>query len=270
VLLTVDAIARSPLATGQYSVRKILGLWLLVTAPMGIFRFVVHPWLMPRVDLDPGILYWWLMIAGMMWQFVLSVVVLRSEGHTHSWRGLKDRLWLNPPKHPKRPGRYLLAYCFTVPVILYAFAVEQSGWFDWIATSINSQWPALKAPSYILIESLQPLADGGAWYILGIAILSSVLNYLLGEELFFRGVLLPKMIGVFGRGAWVANGVLFAAYHVHKIDEVPLFIVGSLFYGYLNQRYRSFWPAVVIHGFEGLMLISIIFAALAAGRGGLT
>jgi uncharacterized protein len=266
VLLTVAATAASPPDTAQYSVRKIVGLWLLVTAPMGLFRFVVHPWLMPRADLDPGILYWWLMIVGMAWQFVLSVVVLRSESYTLNWRSLKDRLWLNPPKHPKRPGRYLLAYCFTVPVVIYAFAIEQSGWFDWIATSINSQWPALKAPPYILIESLQPLADSGAWYIFGIAILSSVFNYLLGEELFFRGVLLPKMMGVFGRGAWAANGVLFAAYHVHKIDEVPLFIVGSVFYGYLNQRYRSFWPSVVIHGVEGVVLIGMILAALLAGR----
>ena len=37
----------------------------------------------------------------------------------------------------------------------------------------------------------------------------------------FRGVLLPKMRGVFGKWDWVANSVLFGPYHMH----VPLRIV---------------------------------------------
>jgi membrane protease YdiL (CAAX protease family) len=42
-----------------------------------------------------------------------------------------------------------------------------------------------------------------------------VFNTVLGEELLFRGFLLPRMNGAFGRGDWLANGVLFAAYHLH-------------------------------------------------------
>ena len=39
----------------------------------------------------------------------------------------------------------------------------------------------------------------------------TVFNTVLGEELLFRGLLLPRMNGVFGRRDWLANGVLFAA-----------------------------------------------------------
>jgi membrane protease YdiL (CAAX protease family) len=39
---------------------------------------------------------------------------------------------------------------------------------------------------------------------------------ILGEELLFRGVLLPKMNRTFGRWDWLANGVLFGAYHPHQ------------------------------------------------------
>jgi membrane protease YdiL (CAAX protease family) len=35
------------------------------------------------------------------------------------------------------------------------------------------------------------------------------------EELPFCGYLLPGMSGAFGRGDWLVNGVLFAAYHLH-------------------------------------------------------
>ncbi len=248
--------------TPAYRLRKILFLWMLVTIPMGLFRFVLHPWLLPRVDLHPGILYWWLMIFGMVWQFVLSVIVLRLECRVWSWQWLKSRLWIQPPVHPQRRVRWRRAYLYTVPIVLYVFAVEGTGWFDGLENWMVSEWPALRPPAYIQIEALRPLADSGAWYILGIALISSVFNYLLGEELFFRGVLLPRMEGVFGRWAWAANGVLFATYHVHKIEEVPLFIVGSLFTSLLNQRYRSFWLGVVIHGVEGVILLAIILAAL--------
>jgi membrane protease YdiL (CAAX protease family) len=37
----------------------------------------------------------------------------------------------------------------------------------------------------------------------------AVFNTVLGEELLFRGLLLPRMNGVFGERDWLANGVLF-------------------------------------------------------------
>ena len=56
----------------------------------------------------------------------------------------------------------------------------------------------------------------GAWWFFALFVIYAVFNTILGEEFLFRGVLLPKMEGVFGRGSWVANGVLFALYHVHQ------------------------------------------------------
>jgi membrane protease YdiL (CAAX protease family) len=52
-------------------------------------------------------------------------------------------------------------------------------------------------------------------------VINAVFNTFLGEEFLFRGVLLPKMEGVFGRGSWVANGVLFGFYHVHQPWGIP-------------------------------------------------
>jgi hypothetical protein len=48
-----------------------------------------------------------------------------------------------------------------------------------------------------------------------------VFNSVLGEDLLFRGLLLPRMRGVFGRGDFVANGVLFAVYHLHQPWAIP-------------------------------------------------
>ncbi|MNO43794.1 hypothetical protein D3C76_340230 [compost metagenome] len=103
----------------QYSDRKILGLWALVALPMVFFRFVLIPVLMPIVSIHPGILYWMLMIGGMIWQFVLSVIILRKELGRLTWEKLRKRLWLNHPVHPKTFKVYRLAYSFTIPIIIY-------------------------------------------------------------------------------------------------------------------------------------------------------
>ena len=55
-----------------------------------------------------------------------------------------------------------------------------------------------------------------------------VFNTVLGEELLFRGYLLPRMNGVFGRRDWLANGVLFAAYHLHVPWVIPADAAGHV------------------------------------------
>jgi membrane protease YdiL (CAAX protease family) len=57
--------------------------------------------------------------------------------------------------------------------------------------------------------SAQSLADPrfqGQWWILGLALASMLFNYILGEELPFRGVLLRRMAGVFRRWDWSPTG----------------------------------------------------------------
>ncbi|MDP9359301.1 MAG: CPBP family intramembrane metalloprotease [Chloroflexota bacterium] len=49
----------------------------------------------------------------------------------------------------------------------------------------------------------------------------------VGDELLFRGILLSKMRGVFGRLDWVANGLLFGLYPLHQ----PWSIVGTMAHG---------------------------------------
>ncbi len=242
----------------QYSKKKIFFLWALVALPMLLLKFVALPVLMGVVDIHPGILYWWLMIIGMIWQFFLSLIILRKELGKLSWEKLKNRLWLNPPKNPKNGNTFRKAYLLTIPIIIYAAIVEQLGIFSFIEEGVLQLLPFMADPVYTHIESLMAPEFQDAWYLLGIAVISSIFNYLLGEELFFRGILLPKMEGAFGQWDWVINGILFSTYHLHKFAEIPIFIFGSIFYSLLNKRYKSFYPGLIIHGVEAIPLFLFI------------
>jgi CAAX protease family protein len=48
-----------------------------------------------------------------------------------------------------------------------------------------------------------------------------IFNTVLGKELLFRGLLLPRMRAAFGRWDWLANGVLFGIYHLHVPWTIP-------------------------------------------------
>jgi uncharacterized protein len=245
----------------QYSLFKILAIWASVTAPMAVLAWVVGPAIIPHTSLHPGLVHWMLMVVGMMWQFVVSLAVLRHELGGLRWSTVKERIRLNLPRDPKsgRPRKVL--FLWAVP----AFLANALG--GYLALGLDRAWtnwlPGLDEPSYTNIQGLVDPQFQGQWWILGLTVTSMLFNYILGEELLFRGVLLPKMAGVFGRWDWVANTVLFGLYHVHKIWAWPSMIASSFGVAWAAKRYRSMWMGVIVHGLEGYFIVLVV--AILAG-----
>ena len=168
---------------------------------------------------------------------------------------IKKRIWLNLPRDPRtgRPRKVL--FLWTVPALaanyLAAYLVS------WVDTAWTTLVPALREPSYTRVEGLVDPQFQGQWWILGLTLTSMLFNYLLGEELLFHGVLLPRMAGVFGRWDWVANSVLFGLYHVHRIWAWPS-LIASCFDAWAARRYRSLWMSVIVHGVQGYFIVLVV------------
>jgi membrane protease YdiL (CAAX protease family) len=253
---SLSAQLDAPASSKQYSLTKILAVWASVTVPMGLLAWVVAPAIIPHTSLHPGFVHWMLMVVGMMWQFVVSLAVLRHELGGLHWPALKKRIWLNIPRDPRsgKPRKVLflgaLPAVAAVGIGAYLGSWLDTAWTDWL--------PFLHEPSYTNAQSLADPKFQGQWWILGLALTSMLFNYVLGEELLFRGVLLPRMAGVFGRWDWVANSVLFGLYHVHKIWAWPSMITTAFGLSWAARRYRSFWMGVIVHGVEGFFIVVIV------------
>lgn len=228
---------------------------------MFLLAWVVAPLVIPRSPLHPGITYWLLMILGMIWQFVVSVVLLIAEGQVWNWSALKRRLWLNTPISPVSGHKEPALWWWVLPCLLFSFLVNEvlGGPLDSVM-----RWllPQAQMPPHADIRSLNSPQFAGQWWLLGVALLSAVFNYFLGEELLFRGVLLPRMRGVFGKWDWAANALLFGFYHLHKPWAWPSIILGNLAICWPAARFKSNWLAVAVHGTEGLVLIVLILLVL--------
>lgn len=245
----------------QYSFWQIIAIWGSVTLPMALLTWIVAPALIPHVPLHPGITYWLLMILGMVWQFIVSLWIVYRELGTLRWSAIRQRTWLQTPRHPftNQPDRKL--YAWLLPCLLFS-ALVNMGLGDTLDAAMAGLFPSLQPASFMDTSQLATPEFQGQWWVLGIALVSIVFNYFLGEEFLFRGVLLPKMQGVFGKYDWVANAVLFSFYHLHKPWTLPTQLLGNLAISWPARRFRSNWMAVIVHGVEAILVLALTLAVI--------
>jgi membrane protease YdiL (CAAX protease family) len=254
----------------QYSLAKILGIWALSALPMGILSWIVFPALSPDFNLDPlgaGVTRIVLLTIGLIWLFVLSMIIVRQEEGDLRWATVKRRLRLNTPRDPKsgEPRRrlWLWAILFVIAIFVWEIALKSyvsELWvslFPFFAEPTGYSFGALFGSQ----EILQRLV--GAWWFFGLFVVFAVFNSILGEEFLFRGVLLPKMEGVFGKWSWIASGVLHAIWHVHQPWVIAETVIGSaFFYTFPSWRFRSTWMGIIVHSvqnvFFGFLVLGVI------------
>ncbi|MGZ3652748.1 MAG: CPBP family glutamic-type intramembrane protease, partial [Bdellovibrionota bacterium] len=153
--------------------------------------------------------------------------LIRREVRPLTWENLKKRLWLSAPTDPHSGRRRPILFLWVIPVLVYGFALGQTGVLEPLRAAVLRLAPGLGTPAYAEVTGIASPQFVGAWWVVGLALVSCLFNYLLGEELLFRGILLPRMNGVFGRFDWLANACLFAAYHVHKASYIPLILISA-------------------------------------------
>ena len=59
---------------------------------MAVLALAVAPAIIPHTSVHPGLVYWMLIVVGMVWQFVVSLAVLRRELGGLHWPTVKERI----------------------------------------------------------------------------------------------------------------------------------------------------------------------------------
>jgi len=247
---------------GHYTLWQIIGIWLAAGAPMWVLGWLVYPALSQNLSaVDAGLLRIKLFTVGLVWQFVLSMLILYREEGDIRIETIRRRFWLNNPVSPKTGQKNNWLWWLIVPLIpLMAAIVLVASPF------LNGMWTKLLpflaepqgySPATLFAPEMRALWIG-AWDLLVLQAVLSIFNTFLGEEFLFRGVLLPKMKGVFGRWDWVANGVLFGLYHLHQPWGLPGNILSGLVLAFTGRRYRSNWFPIILHSGQSVFFIFLI------------
>jgi uncharacterized protein len=252
-----STVSATPVVIPQLSRPGVLAVWAAAAIPMGLLAWVVAPLAADRLS-GPGALaraLIALLTVGLVWQFVLVVILLYREQGTLRWRVVREALWLRAPRNPrtgKRGGRQWLI----IPVLMAAYFA-----LDVVPSLPHDQRRDFGA----FMTSDGPAVLGGSWGWFAVLITLWVFNTVLGEELLFRGYLLPRMNNGFGRADWLANGILFTAYHLHMPWAMPGILLDTLTFALPSKHYRSALIGIIVHSSQSIMMFFLVLPVVLQG-----
>lgn len=197
--------------------------------------------------------------------FALAFGFYKRDGYPLSWSYIKTRFRLLPMTGKDwlwATGGFLVTF---LSIGMLAFTAKL------LITAI----PAIAPPDFFPVWlkpgatfSVALFADfigsplKGNW---GVAILFFVMLFfnIIGEELWWRGYILPRQEKVHGRWTWAVNGLLWLLWHVAFYPwQVFALLPICLILPFIAQRRQNTWTAVIIHLQNGIVLLLILAMVL--------
>jgi len=197
--------------------------------------------------------------------FTAALVALyRLENYPQTWKSLSERF-----RFPRlRAKDWLWALVIFIALMAgYGLASQlgrvlvMSGWLP-----VPAGVPALIDPRAALtLSGLDQMAGGairGNWEIVVLYFVMLFFN-IAGEELWWRGYLLPRQELTHGKWAWLVNGGLWTLFHAFKYWDMVGLLPVCLIIAWAAQRMKNNWPVFIAHYvFNGLALVYIVPAVL--------
>ena len=156
---------------------------------------------------------------------------------------------------------------FIIMSFFYGFfdAITQNLLKDGVI-SIPSFVPILGNPTITLDTSMLTYVVGaplkGNWGIIAIFLVSLILN-IVGEELWWRGYILPRQEVQFGKYTWILHGFLWTFFHAFKYWDLLGLLPVCLIISYMAQKQKNNWTVFMAHLiFNGLMIFILITPVL--------
>ncbi|NQT60971.1 MAG: CPBP family intramembrane metalloprotease [Bacteroidetes bacterium] len=189
--------------------------------------------------------------------FLTALIIYKREGHKLSIKAISARLRLH--KLDKKSLK-LLAIFFIVTGLGFLVA----SYFSQLISdnikflAVPESFPAglnhnkERLPGYFFGLSMK-----GIWWYPVLYFIGWFFN-IFGEEILFRGILLPKNEKTFGDKAWIFQGTLWGLWHIFWYWQfIPLTLFVALPLVFVVQKTANTWVGIIIHG--TLNLIPLVY-----------
>jgi membrane protease YdiL (CAAX protease family) len=229
---------------------------------------VVMPWFNETFGAPPFFGFFVALTLPLAGLLLASLAGYRREGRPWSWVGLRDRFRLGAMD--RRTWLWTGAALLVALLLVGAFTALNGVLLARGIIAAPDWLPAFLAPAATQLENSSQAhqfaaAFGGLrdnWAVLGLYLVFFFFN-IAGEELWWRGYVLPRQEAALGQRAWLAHGLLWWAFHAFKWwDLLPVLPV-TLLISYVAQRRRSTTAAIVVHGvLNALAVVPILLGVL--------
>jgi membrane protease YdiL (CAAX protease family) len=225
---------------------------LLLFGSAAIILFIETNYLIPYLTKTSGIetVIWWFVVAGLgmfIPLVIIAILILRNEKIPFSLDSLKQRLRFR--KLNSTDWFWTIGGILAIGI--FSLVIMES--IEYISGPIDHQPPFMK---------FEPL-DAGRYWILAVWFPYWIFN-IMGEEILWRGVVLPRQEIPFGRFAWLVNGCGWALFHIAFGWQLFLTLIPILLIlPYVTQKRKNSWIAVIMHAIiNGPSFIAISFGLL--------
>jgi membrane protease YdiL (CAAX protease family) len=273
--ITVEASKSEPrvesVSVPQYNLLTILFMFAWPAAFYMFLIYVIAPIFFTPVpgEFLPTWIFLGVIALGGGAELIVALVLLRREGYSLTVDDLRDRLRLRWPKGRKLWGLALvaliLAFASGMATAPLATALANVPGFvppDW--------WPPMSNPTVEITDVTGFFPDvslQGNYAFLVIFFLVGLVFNIVGEELYYRGFLLPRMHGVFGRWDWVANGIGFALKHIYQRWLYPALLIPGLAFAFVGGPVGSLWLAMIFHWIGNFLMAMVLLIGAVFGIG---
>jgi membrane protease YdiL (CAAX protease family) len=249
----------------QYKLWQILFMFSWPAVWFSFLIYIVGRQFIPEGGVTPTWVLLAVIVLGTGAELAVGLVLLRREGYSLTFAALCDRIrW----KWPKGWQAWLIA----LGVLVAGMALSMMmGGANRVLASVPGfmppdWWPAASNPTVQVSSAADAFPDialqGNVFFVLLYFVIGLVFN-IFGEELYYRGFLMPKMRGVFGSWDWVANGVLFTLKHAYQRWLYPGILVSGLGFAFTFGPLGSLPLAMIFH-WIGNYLFQMVFLVMAA------
>ncbi len=207
------------------------------------------------------------LLIPLIMMLIASLIALRMEGTPLTWAAIQDRFRLK--KMDKTDWVWTAASFVVMMIGAGIFGVIGQVLVLRGIIPLPSNIPtALLDPTIdpanimnIFTASLGPNAKGN-WGLLVFSLILLAFN-IIGEEFWWRGVVLPRQELVHGKNTWLVHGTLWALFHAFKYWSWLGLLPVCLALSFVAQKRRNTWPGIITHFLvNGLSLFPILFAIL--------
>lgn len=185
--------------------------------------------------------------------FFGHLVIYKIGGNVFTWEEYSKNLRLI--KFNKKTLKILV---LSLIIIALGFLIASE-----LGKIISDNIPFLQVPESFPagLNHNKPMVEGyffdvylpGNWTFASLYLLGWFFN-IFGEELMFRGLLLPKNELSFPKYAWLFQGVLWGVWHVFWFWQfIPITIFVAIPFLYVVQKSKNTWSGIIIHGLLNLI-----------------
>lgn len=248
----------------QYKLGTIILMFIWPAAWFTFLIYVIGRQFVPEGGTTPTWLLLLVTVLGTGAELLAGLVLLRREGYRMSIIALRGRIRLRWPKGWK-------AWALAVVVFILGMSLSMAmGSVNRILASVPGfippeWWPAASNPTIKVNSAADVFPDinlvGNFPFVLLYFVIGLVFN-VFGEEIYYRGYLLPRMRGVFGKWDWVANGVFFTLKHAYQRWLFPGILVGGLGFAFAAGPLGSL-PLAMVYHWVGNFLFPMVFLIMA-------